>query len=415
MHGEHRGIPIDIDDQSGKKIAFRIDKPVRVAVQAESSAQAVRCPDSFLAPEVPGRARAESDPQDADAQAQLENMDHELDAREAELNDRRSEYVQVCLDAKRYDAAEQQVRSWLADDPEQPALQEWLVEVLLAAGRGDAALEAITDLTPKTPADVLKVFTWRARGQALTGDLDQGLNDLGALLEEKFVQENPEARAQVREEMLRLLIDAEQYDRAVALCDRWLSGIAATDRTARLGALVLKRMVLSAADRLDEQAGITEELLAARPFDPGLNNDLGYTWIDRGEQLERGLAMIKLAVAAEPLNSAYLDSLGWAYYKSGDFAAARLHLARAVRLRSGQDAVMYDHLGDAEYRSGDRGAARTAWQKALALLTARETADAAPSDARLIATVRGKLSALTEQGQPGVAPTAIEQAEKAHP
>jgi tetratricopeptide (TPR) repeat protein len=359
--------------------------------------------------------RAESNPDDADTQAQLENLDRELDSHEADLNDRRSDYVQACVDAKRYDTAEQHVRSWLADDPEQDTLQEWLVEVLLAARRGAAALDAISDLTPKTPADVIKVFGWRARGQALSGDLDQGLNDLGSLLEEKFVQENDAARARVREEMLRLLIDAGQYDRAVALCDRWLNGLPPADRAARLGALVLKRMVLSAADRLDEQAGITEELLAARPFDPGLNNDLGYTWIDRGERLERGLAMIKLAVAAEPLNAAYLDSLGWAYYKSGDFAAARLHLARAVRLRSGQDAVMYDHLGDAEYRAGDRNAARTAWQKAVSLLTARETSDAMPNDARLIAAVRGKLSDLAEQGQPAAAPTAAEQAETTQP
>jgi tetratricopeptide (TPR) repeat protein len=229
------------------------------------------------------------------------------------------------------------------------------------------------------------------------------------------VQGNQEAQAQIREEMLKMLADAGEHDRAVALCDRWLSGIAPSDHAARLGALLLKLRALSAADRLPEQAAVTEELLAAQPFDPGLNNDLGYTWIDRGEQLERGLGMIKLAVAAEPLNSAYLDSLGWAYYKGGDFAAARLHLARAVRLRSGQDAVLYDHLGDAEYRSGDRGAARTAWQKALTLLTAREPAEATSPDTRLIAAVRGKLSALAEQDQPATAPTATEQAEAKQP
>jgi tetratricopeptide (TPR) repeat protein len=215
--------------------------------------------------------------------------------------------------------------------------------------------------------------------------------------------------------MLRLLAASGQHERAIALCDRWLSAIAPSDRDGRLGALLLKRRALAAADRLDEQAVVTEELLAAQPFDPGLNNDLGYTWIDRGEQLERGLAMIKLAVAAEPLNAAYLDSLGWAYYKSGDFAAARVHLGRAVRLRSGQDAVMYDHLGDAEYRASDRGAARTAWQKALSLLTAPDATELLPSDTRLLAAVRGKLSALAEQGQPAVAPTAAGQTEKDRP
>jgi predicted Zn-dependent protease len=360
-------------------------------------------------------SRLRANPQDGDAQAQLQNLGRELEARAAELSDRRSEYVQVCLEAKRYAPAEQQVRDWLADQPAQAQLQEWLVEILLAAERGEPALRAIGELMPKTPAEVVRAFIWRARGHALTGNLEQGLNDLGSLLDEGFVQEDPAARAQVRQEMLALLVEARDYDRAVALCDRWLSGIPASDRAARLGALVLKRRVLSATDRLDAQLDVMEELLAAQPNDPGLNNDLGYTWIDRGEQLERGLAMIKLAVAAQPLNGAFLDSLGWAYYKSSDFAAARMYLGRTVRLRTAQDPVMYDHLGDAEYRSGDRDAARAAWQKALALLTADERSEASPRDVQLIAALRGKLSALAESGSPAVAPTAAQQQENAQP
>lgn len=76
---------------------------------------------------------------------------------------------------------------------------------------------------------------------------------------------------------------------------------------------------------------------------------------------------------------------------------------------------MYDHLGDAEFRSGDRTAARSAWQKARALLTEREPAEAVPSDTRLIAAVRSKLSALAAQDQPPTAPTASEQAEQNQP
>ncbi len=354
-------------------------------------------------------ARLREDPKDADARAQLQNLERELETRAAELYERRVEFVRVCLGTQRLAMAEEQVRAWLAEDPEPAEWLEWLIEVLLAAERGDAALEAVGELMPKTPADVIEAFTWRARARALTGDLQQGLDELNSLLEEGFVQSDPRLRAQVRGEILTLLVEASEHDRALALCDRWLAGIPAQEREARLGVLTLKRRVLSTADRLEEQLEVLEELLAAQPNDPGLNNDLGYTWIDRGQHLERGLAMIKLAVAADPLNAAFLDSLGWAYYKSGDFPGARLHLSRAVRLRSGQDPVLYDHLGDAEYRAGDPDAARAAWEQALTLLTTGAPSDATPRDTHLIAALRGKLSALAESARPAVAPTADEQ------
>jgi len=360
-------------------------------------------------------SKLRENPKDAAGQAQLQSVERDLETQTAELQDRRSEYVQVCLEAKCYEPVEQQVRAWLADRPGQAPLQEWLIEILLAAERGEQALQVVGELAPKTPADVVKAFLWRARGRALAGNRDQGLNELASLLEEGFVQADANARDQVRREMLALLVEAKEYDRALALCDRWYNAARADDREARLGILVLKNRVLAAADRMDEQIKVMEELLAAQPNDPGLNNDLGYTWIDGGEHLERGLAMIKLAVAAQPLNAAFLDSLGWAYYKSGDFAAARLHLAHAVRLRTGQDPVMYDHLGDAEYRSGDRNAARAAWQKAVTLLTARESSESGPRNAQLIAAARAKLSALAEKGSPTAAPTAAEHAEKTHP
>jgi tetratricopeptide (TPR) repeat protein len=359
--------------------------------------------------------RLREKPKDADAQAQAENLQRELEARAAALYDRRAEYVQVCLDAKRYDVGERQVRAWLADQPGQPQLQGWLIELLLAAKRGAQALEVIGELAPKTPADVANAFIWRAQAHAMTGNLDEGLNDLAALLEEKFVQADPKTRSTVQGNMLTLLNEARQYDRALALCERWLREVPVGDREARLNALVLKRRMLVAADRLDEEVGVAEELLAAQPSDAGLNNDLGYTWIDRGEALERGLAMIKLAVAEEPLNAAFLDSLGWAYYKTGDFAAARLYLGRAVRLRTGQDPVQYDHLGDAEYRAGDRGAAEAAWHKALALLAGRAGGESLPQDAQRIAAVRDKLTALAESGRPAVASTAADPQEQTRP
>jgi tetratricopeptide (TPR) repeat protein len=372
-------------------------------------------------------------PEEADLEAQLKNLERDLTACATELYGRRGEYVQVCLDAGRYEPAVQQVRVWLADQPEQPQLQQWLIELLLAAEKGDQALEVVGQLVPRTPADVVQAFVWRAGCLAASGKLEDAVKELTSLLEEGFVRDSPSARTQVRQELLTLLLDAKRpadqaargVEQALALCDRWLAdlpltelrpvkGLPETDRAGRVEVLTLKRFVLGAAERLDEQStaetiSVLQELLVARPRDPGLNNDLGYTWADRGEQLERALPMVKLAVAAEPLNAAFLDSLGWVYYKLADFDAARAYLARAVRLRAGQDPVVYDHLGDAEYRLGDRRAAREHWQKASGLLAETEGSPPVERNTRLIASLRGKLAALEQSEPPAVAPTASEQ------
>ena len=62
--------------------------------------------------------------------------------------------------------------------------------------------------------------------------------------------------------------------------------------------------------------------LELKPDQPLVLNYLGYSWIDRGENLERGLKMIEKAVELRPEDGYIVDSLGWAHYRLGDYASA---------------------------------------------------------------------------------------------
>lgn len=104
--------------------------------------------------------------------------------------------------------------------------------------------------------------------------------------------------------------------------------------------------------------------LELSPDQPNVLNYLGYTWIDRGENLEEGLAMIQRAVQLRPMSGQIIDSLGWAYYRLGDYPRALEHLEVAVGLEPA-DPVLNDHLGDAYWRLGRRIEARFQWQRAL--------------------------------------------------
>jgi tetratricopeptide (TPR) repeat protein len=359
------------------------------------------------------RRGAENAPSDAtqraELSAQLDELENNLEPLRSELFERRADFVQVCEAARTYAPAVEKLRGWLADEPPDPRLQEWLIEVLLAAKRGEEALTVVSTLLPKTPADVVKALIWRARGYALVQRGDEAIKDLSNLLSEGFIQENSAARDQVRQEILGLLIEQNDPERALEQCERWLAATPEGDEVTRFSVLGLKRYVLSTIGREAEALAVSEQFLEIQPYDPGLNNDVGYTWAERGEQVGRALQMIELAVAAEPLNAAFLDSLGWAHYQQGDFAGAQKYLSRAARLRKGQDATIYDHRGDAEYRLGDRHAAREQWQAAAELLSQRAAAALAPRAVQLLATVRAKLEALERSASPAVAPIADER------
>jgi tetratricopeptide (TPR) repeat protein len=341
---------------------------------------------------------------DTSLQTEVAEAEKALAAALEALYARRGEFVQTCLEAGAHDRAARQLRAWLALNPEHRKIREWLIEVLLAAGEGGEALEVLSEVVIKTPEDVLTAHLWQARGYAAAGQTNEAISTLKGLLAEGFIRESPLAMAQLRQQLVLLLSETGKHDEALELCAEWLAGLGELDHIERLQILTLRRFVENAAGQRDAALATAEQLLALDPYDPGINNDLGYTWAERGVQLDRAYEMIRRAVASDPLNAAYLDSLGWVSYKRGDFDAARRYLARAVQLVDGQHAIEFDHLGDAEYRLGDQSAARRAWERAINLLQRqRDDAALSPADTTLLAALRGKLQSLANRERPDVA------------
>jgi tetratricopeptide (TPR) repeat protein len=115
----------------------------------------------------------------------------------------------------------------------------------------------------------------------------------------------------------------------------------------------------SARDDLQEARQLSAD-------NPEVLNALGYGFVERGENLEEGMALIRRAVELRPNAGHIIDSLGWAYYQLGQYENAIEHLERAVVLEPG-DSTINDHLGDAYWRAGRRIEARFQWRRALSL------------------------------------------------
>ena len=105
------------------------------------------------------------------------------------------------------------------------------------------------------------------------------------------------------------------------------------------------------------------EALSLSPEHPLVLNYLGYSYIDRGENLDEAVDMVRRAVQQRPDDGYIVDSLGWAYYRLGRFDEAVEQLERAVTLRPA-DAVINDHLGDAYWKVGRKLEATFQWAHA---------------------------------------------------
>lgn len=96
----------------------------------------------------------------------------------------------------------------------------------------------------------------------------------------------------------------------------------------------------------------------------GILNYLGYSWVDRRENIDQAFSMLQEAVSLSPKDGAIIDSLGWAYYRLGRYNEAVRELEKAVMLKP-SDAVLNDHLGDAYWKVGRKNEARFQWQHSL--------------------------------------------------
>jgi tetratricopeptide (TPR) repeat protein len=156
-----------------------------------------------------------------------------------------------------------------------------------------------------------------------------------------------------------VLQDRQRYERALPLLV-----LAQQEEEGGLEASFRIASCLERLGRYEEAIAEFRRLVARAPrFAPALNY-LGYLWIERAENLDEAVRMVREAVRLEPENGAYVDSLGWGYFQLGRIPEAVDYLERAARLLP-EDATVLEHLGDALLAQGDREGARAAYRRAL--------------------------------------------------
>jgi tetratricopeptide (TPR) repeat protein len=124
-------------------------------------------------------------------------------------------------------------------------------------------------------------------------------------------------------------------------------------------------------DRFDEVVREMKQALELNPEHADALNYLGYSYADRGINVEEAVALTQRAVALKPHNGYYVDSLAWALFKVGRTDEALEMMERALALVS-DDPVIYEHLGEIFLVQKEHEKAREAWMQSLQLDSAND-------------------------------------------
>lgn len=233
--------------------------------------------------------------------------------------------AQLLQERQQYDLAEQEYEAVRAQGQIRPAAELMRIDALSRADRRPDAEKAALALTAAYP------------------DLPQAWIALGDVLRQQ-----------------------EKHDTAVPAYDKALSLLADAPAAARWFPLYARGIAQERSGRFDRAEADLLAAIEIRPDNASLLNYLGYSWIDRNMELERGLDLIKQAVELSPEDGYILDSLAWAYFRLGRYQDAVAPMERAI-VSMATDPLVNDHLGDIYWMVGRHREAQIQWRRALSL------------------------------------------------
>lgn len=246
-------------------------------------------------------------------------------------------------------------------------------ETLLELGRPELAAQAFARIPEDNPGRAVADMG-RARALDAAGQTEAALAVLDQLVPHRG--DDPELWSLIGD--LRMRLDrmdeaATAYSRAIELTH---------DEAPALWVLYYARAItLHDLDRWDQAEADFRRALALNPDQPNVLNYLGYSMVERGENLDEALQMIERAVALDPENGAIVDSLAWVLFQLGRTQEAVAPMERATTLIA-TDPILFDHLGDIYWAVGRRDEAIFQWKRALSF----------NPDPALMAQIRDKLA-----------------------
>jgi tetratricopeptide (TPR) repeat protein len=232
-----------------------------------------------------------------------------------------------------------------------------LADILSAQNKPEESLSVLAEIPASSP------YSWsaRLRGAINLETLDRTDEAIGQL---KTMAAEQSSLVGAEVELGDILRNKKRYADAVSAYDEAIRRAAAAGLPERWSMFYDRGVALERAGQWPRAEGDLLHALDLKADQPLVLNYLGYSWVDRGENLDRGLKMIEKAVELRPEDGYIVDSLGWAHYRLGEYEKAAEYLEKATELVP-EDPTINDHLGDAYWQTGRLVEARYQWHRAL--------------------------------------------------
>lgn len=163
-----------------------------------------------------------------------------------------------------------------------------------------------------------------------------------------------------------LLRQQDKFTQAIPAYDKALSLIGERAPEARWFPLYARGIALERTGQFPKAETDFRAALKIHPDSAQVLNYLGYSLVDRNENLDEALRLIQRAVELRPDDGYILDSLAWAYFRLGRYPESVAPMERAVSAMA-SDPLVNDHMGDIYWMVGRQREAEIQWHRALSL------------------------------------------------
>ncbi|MGH7110423.1 MAG: tetratricopeptide repeat protein, partial [Stellaceae bacterium] len=232
-----------------------------------------------------------------------------------------------------------------------------VADILSAEKQPRRSLVLLDEIPSNSP------YYWSAQLRVAAALDETGQSDRAIVLLEKLSKQYPD-RAGAAIQLGDILRQEKRFPEAVEAYNEAVARLRTENLPARWSLYYSRGIALERSGQWKRAEADLLHALQLKPDEPFVLNYLGYTWIDRGEHLQRALKMIEKAVSLRPEDGYIVDSLGWAHYRLGQYKLAVQYLQKASELVP-EDPTINDHLGDAYWQVGREIEARYQWQMAL--------------------------------------------------
>ncbi|WP_209424404.1 tetratricopeptide repeat protein [Pararhodobacter sp. SW119] len=242
-------------------------------------------------------------------------------------------------------------------NPQMPDVQLMLGQLFVELEQPELAETAFGVLPPDSGFDMAATL---GRAQVLDnlGQLDEAIEVL-----EDLVARYPDA-AGAHQALADFLRRAERHEESLGAYTRAIELLEAQGIEAEWPLWFSRAVAHERSGQWAEAEADFRRALVDAPDQPLVLNYLGYSLVERRENLDEALEMIERAVAGDPDSGYIVDSLAWALFRLGRYEEALPHMERAVELMP-SDPILNDHLGDVYWTLGRYREARFQWRRAL--------------------------------------------------